>query len=197
MAEGLRPVANLLQELAQRRVLGILALVHVAAGQLPAPAVRDEPVPPHQQDSVLGVDERGHGGGLQLGHMGFEALAVRQLNIRQEEANPLVVVDDPLAVDEPGTGGIVIGSHRANVPDEPPVSPMIGSRGLTSPPDISVGGRSRTRPRSEDACGPRGVVFRLVGRGLSGSYKADVGGSNPSVPTQNRTCHSCNIDGYG
>ena len=136
MPEGLRAVADLLQQLPQCRVLRILALVHVAARKLPAPAVRDEPVPPHQQHPVLGVDERGHRGRLQLGHMGLEALAVRKLNIRQEEANPLVVVDDPLAVDEPGTGGIVVGSHRANVPDEQLLGPVIVLHSAT--PEVAV-----------------------------------------------------------
>jgi len=80
MPRGRQPVSS--SHLAGSRSGRVFPVVHVAARQLPDPAVHDEPVPPHQQDPVAGViQDRRHRAAPHPEDVLGESHLVRKLDI--------------------------------------------------------------------------------------------------------------------
>jgi hypothetical protein len=94
-----RPPARLLQALAHGAGRRLLPLVDPPGRNLPAPRVRDEAVPPQQEDPARRiVDHAGRRRTRQAHQVVLEALAVGQLDVRERERDPGARVDDSLAV---------------------------------------------------------------------------------------------------
>ncbi|CAM5335501.1 hypothetical protein SABIM44S_00575 [Streptomyces abikoensis] len=93
--------ACLFFRLTHGRCESVFARVHNAAGELPAPLVRHEPVPPEHQDSVAIVYHRRNGNVLQPDDVVLEALHSRRLDVDESELDPAVVIDRPLPMDSP------------------------------------------------------------------------------------------------
>src|SRR5262249_51532174 len=88
-----------LERRARRRLPGRLALVDSAAGDLPAPRVDDEAVAVKEQHTALRVVDDGRGRLLRDAHdVVPESPAVRQLDVRERDREPLALVERALAV---------------------------------------------------------------------------------------------------
>ena len=97
-----RAPARLLLHLARRRRGRVLSVVHVAARQLPHPAVHDEPVPAHHQHPLARVvQDHRHRAAPHPEDVLREPHVVRKLDIGQAHADVRGVVHQPLAVDHP------------------------------------------------------------------------------------------------
>jgi cytidylate kinase len=80
----------------------VLPVVHVAARQLPDPAVHDEPVPTHHQNPLARVvQDHRHRAAPHPEDVLREPHMVRKLDIGQAHADVRGVVHQPLAVDHP------------------------------------------------------------------------------------------------
>ncbi len=85
-----------------RRCGRVLAVVHVTAGQLPDPAVHDEPVPPHQQHPLARIiQHHRHRAAPHPEDVPREPNVVRKLDIGQAHTDVGGVIHQPLAVDHP------------------------------------------------------------------------------------------------
>ena len=78
-SRGRQPVSSSTSRTAH--IAGSLVVVDVAAGQLPHPPVEHEPVPPHQQQALLLVEHRDHGGPGRPDHVLLEPDPVGQLDV--------------------------------------------------------------------------------------------------------------------
>jgi hypothetical protein len=96
-----RAPARLLLHLARRR-RRVLALIYVAARQLPHPAVHDEPVPAHHQHPLARVvQDHRHRAAPHPEDVLREPDVIRKLDIGQAHADVRGVIHQPLAVDHP------------------------------------------------------------------------------------------------
>src|SRR5581483_3360886 len=93
---------GLLDRLAGGGLLGRLAGLDAAGGDLPAPGVGDEPVTPEQQQPAVGVVHDGPGGLVGHPHdVVLESLPAGQLDVDEHEPHPFTVVDGPFPVHRP------------------------------------------------------------------------------------------------
>ena len=98
-------------------------------GDLPAPGVGDEPVPPQQQHAPLGIAHEGAGGVRRRAqHVVLEALAARRLDVDEAQLHPVALVQRSFAVHRPPHGrsfaepaGRQLGRQR------PPAAATIGA----------------------------------------------------------------------
>ena len=97
-----RTPARFLFDFARCRRHGVFAVIHVAAWQLPHPAVHDEPVPPHQQDPLARVvQDHRHRASPHPEDVLREAHLVRKLDIGQAHTDVRGIVHESLALDHP------------------------------------------------------------------------------------------------
>jgi hypothetical protein len=94
--------AGLFEDFACRRGGRAFAVVDVAAGKFPDPAVNDEPVAPHEQDALAAViEDRGHGAAAHPEDVLGELRSVGQLDVCMADADVRGVVHHAFTVDCP------------------------------------------------------------------------------------------------
>jgi hypothetical protein len=97
-----RTPARFLYDLARCRRHRVFSVIHVAARQLPHPAVHDEPVPAHQQHPLARVvQHHRHRAAPHPENVLREPHVIRKLDIRQAHADVRGIVHQTLAVDHP------------------------------------------------------------------------------------------------
>lgn len=92
----LGPPSGLFLDLTSRRSRTILALVHDAARQLPAPLISHEPMPPQHQHPISIIDNRRDRHPLQPDHVMLETPTARRLHIDLDQSHPRVLIQRPL-----------------------------------------------------------------------------------------------------
>ncbi|GAA4933795.1 hypothetical protein GCM10023334_041710 [Nonomuraea thailandensis] len=112
--QALRPIPGLLLHLPQSSGHRILADLDQPTGKLPPPPIEHEPMPPHQQDTILLIQDDSDRGPIQVDHVMLEPLPAWDLHIRQPQPNPPIVIDQPLPVHDPARQLSVI-SHSAKL----------------------------------------------------------------------------------
>ncbi len=126
------PVPGLLLQLPDSGLLRLLALINQAAGQLPAPPVLHEPMPPQHQHPILIIDQHHHGGPMQPHHVMPEPLTARDLYVDLAQPHPRVVIDHPLAEGPPPARFVACRvSHATTLTPPRPIGiPALRTRAL-------------------------------------------------------------------
>jgi hypothetical protein len=136
------PPAGLLLHLARRRCRRVLAIIDVAARQLPHPPVHDEPMTAHQQHPLATVIK--HYGDRDTAHPEHvlrEPRVTGNLNIRQADPDMRRVIHQPLTVDKP----LVRVTHKPTLPATPQADRRSSSAHSPVPPHSSRNRASRLR----------------------------------------------------
>src|SRR5262249_19721326 len=106
------PVAGLLLQLTDCRLLRPLVPVDQPARQFPSPPVDDAPVPPQPEHSLLVVDQEHDRGPAQPHDVMPEAVTAGDLDVDLAQPYPGIVVDGPLAERPPSAEPLFgIGGH--------------------------------------------------------------------------------------
>ena len=122
-------VAGFFLQFADSRIGRFFAFLDQAARQLPAPAIRDEPVPPEHQHLAVIIDQHQQRGPRKPGDVMPVPLTAWQFDVDLNEPNPRTVVDLPLAEGSPPARVVTPRAcHNQTVtPPEVPTSPRRAS----------------------------------------------------------------------